>query len=115
MSSEPPNEVADPPPRALVRSGSMNSVDSKDPTFPNVGRKVGRRVVTIAAIFAVLLTVALIAGTVPRLRQQRAVNAVATEVAGAPQRVTVTTVHSMVADAERTLPGNSLPLLEAAM
>jgi multidrug efflux pump subunit AcrA (membrane-fusion protein) len=71
--------------------------------------------VAIVALAAVLLSVALIAGTLPRLRQQQKVNAAAAEVAAAPQRVTVTTVHAMVAEAERVLPGNSLPLEEAAM
>jgi RND family efflux transporter MFP subunit len=115
MSSAPPIEVADPTPKTVERSGAANSIESNAPTNPIVGRKVGRRVVAIVAIVAVLLSIALIAGTLPKLRQQRTVNAAAAEVAAAPQRVTVTTAHPMVPEAERILPGNSLPLLEAAM
>jgi RND family efflux transporter MFP subunit len=115
MSTAPPIEVADPTPKTAERSGAANSIESNAPINPTAGRKVGRRVVAIVAIVAILLSIALIAGTLPRLRQQRTVNASAAEVAAAPQRVTVTTVHSMVPEAERILPGSSLPLLEAAM
>src|SRR5882757_7693952 len=115
MNSAPPIEVAGPTPKTVERSGAANSIESNTPPNPTVGRRVGRRVVAIGTVVAVLLSVALIAGTLPRLRQQRSVNAAAAEVAAAPQRVTVITVHSMVPEAERTLPGNSLPLLEAAM
>jgi len=115
MSSAPPIEKADPTQTAAEQSGAPKSVESN--TLPNspAKRRVSLRVVTVIALAAVLLSVALIAGTLPRLRQQQKVNAAAAEVAAAPQRVTVTTVHAMVAEAERVLPGNSLPLEEAAM
>jgi RND family efflux transporter MFP subunit len=115
MSSAPPIEVADPTPKTSERSGAANPIELNAPTIPTSGRNVGRKVVAIVEIVAVLLSAALIASTLPRLRQQRTVNAAAAEVAAAPQRVTVTTVRSMVPEADRVLPGNSLPLLEAAM
>jgi RND family efflux transporter MFP subunit len=66
-------------------------------------------------VTVVALATALVAGTVPRVRQERAVNAEATAVANSPPRVTVVTVRSAAADNERVLPGNALPLLDAAI
>src|SRR2546429_4257814 len=77
--------------------------------------RAGRRVVTIGAVVAVGLAVALAAATLPRWRQQRSVNAAAAAAAAAPPRVAVTTARPMASDAERVLPGNSLPLLEASL
>src|SRR5262249_38216368 len=54
-------------------------------------------------------------GTLPRLRQQSQVNAAAEEAASAPPRVTVAVARPMKGAAERVLPGNSLPLLEASL
>ena len=48
-------------------------------------------------------------------RQQQAVDAAAAAAAAAPPRVTVAVAQPMAADAERVLPGNALPLLEAAI
>src|SRR5205085_8921133 len=67
------------------------------------------------ALVAVALAAALAVGTIPRWRQQQVVNAAATTAAAAPPRVTVTTARPMATDAERVLPGNSLPLLEASI
>jgi RND family efflux transporter MFP subunit len=64
---------------------------------------------------AVALAGALVAGTVPRLRQEQAVNAQAAAVANSPSRVTVAIARPSPADNERVLPGNALPLLEAAL
>jgi RND family efflux transporter MFP subunit len=77
--------------------------------------RAGRRVVTIGAVVAVGLAVALTAATLPRWRQQQSVNAAAAAAAAAPPRVAVTTARPMASDAERVLPGNSLPLLEASL
>jgi RND family efflux transporter MFP subunit len=57
----------------------------------------------------------LTAGTLPRWRQEQAVSAAAAAVAAAPPRVTVAVAQRMAANAERVLPGNSLPLLEASL
>jgi len=73
------------------------------------------RVLGIGALVVVVLVGALIAGLVPRWRQQQAVNAAAAATAAAPPRVTVTVAQRMASDAERVLPGSSLPLLEASM
>jgi RND family efflux transporter MFP subunit len=66
-------------------------------------------------LVVVALAAALVAGTVPRLRQQQAVNAQAEAVANSVPRVTVSTARPSPADNERVLPGNALPLFEAAM
>jgi RND family efflux transporter MFP subunit len=64
---------------------------------------------------AVALAGALVAGTVPRLRQERAVNAEAAAAAASPPRVAVTVARPAATDATRVLPGNALPLLDAAL
>src|SRR5215472_8887104 len=73
------------------------------------------RVLGLGGLAAVALAGALVAGTVPRLRQQEAVNAQAAAVANSPPRVTVAVARLEAATAERVLPGNALPLLEAAL
>jgi RND family efflux transporter MFP subunit len=77
--------------------------------------RAGRRILVIGIVAAVILAGALIAGTMPRLAQQEAVDAAAAQVASTPPRVTVAVAKPMAADAERVLPGTSLPLLEAAI
>jgi RND family efflux transporter MFP subunit len=101
--------------RAGEQGETSVSKESDTPAVVFAGSRVGRRVVVIVALVAVLLSGALVAGTLPRLRQARKVSAAAAEVAAAPQRVTVTKVEAMAPEAERVLPGNSLPLLEAAI
>jgi RND family efflux transporter MFP subunit len=63
----------------------------------------------------VALVGAVVAGTLPRLREERAVNAQAAAVASRAPRVTVAVAQSADGDSERVLPGNSLPLLDAAL
>jgi RND family efflux transporter MFP subunit len=77
--------------------------------------RTGTRVLAIGGLAAVALAGALAAGTVPRLRQEGAVNAAAAETANALPRVTVAVARTETADAERVLPGNALPLLDAAL
>src|SRR5437773_1511045 len=89
--------------------------DANIPPKPPIGRRMGWRGLAIGAAAVVLLGGALLGGTLPRLRQQRAVNAAAAETAAAPPRVSVAVVRRMAPEAERVLPGNCLPLLEAAM
>ncbi len=69
----------------------------------------------IAALAATALAGALTAGTLPSLRQQQAVSDAAAAAAAALPRVTVAVVQRTTANAERVLPGNSLPLLEASI
>jgi RND family efflux transporter MFP subunit len=66
-------------------------------------------------VAAVALATALFAGTVPRLRQEEAVNTQAAAVANSPLRVTVAVARPSSADNERVLPGSALPLLEAGL
>src|SRR5205807_9145189 len=63
-------------------------------------------VVALAGAFAV--------GTVPRLRQQQ-LDAATAQAAAKPPRVTLAVAQRMAPTAERILPGNSLPLMEAAL
>ncbi len=58
---------------------------------------------------------ALAAGTLPRMRQEQQLEAATVQAAAASPRVTVTVAQRMAANAERVLPGNSLPLLEASI
>jgi RND family efflux transporter MFP subunit len=69
----------------------------------------------MGALVVVVLGGALLAGTLPRLRQEREVSATAAEAAAAAPRVSVVAVRTAPAAAERVLPGNALPLLDAAL
>src|SRR5947209_14618369 len=88
---------------------------------PVAGREVagrpraGRRVLVMVGLVAVALAGALVAGTIPRWYRQEAVTAAAAAATGTPPRVTVVTARPMESLAERILPGNSLPLLEASI
>jgi RND family efflux transporter MFP subunit len=115
MNSAQMTEPVEPSVTVAEQSGASISGPLNNSLDPHVERRVGRRVAAIAAVTVVLLGVALIVGTLPRLRQERKVNAAAAEIAAAPQRVTVTKVEAMAPEAERVLPGNCLPLLEAAI
>src|SRR5262249_32814405 len=79
-------------------------------------RKVaGRRVRALSAFALVALAGALVAGTMPRLKQQRQVEAEAAEAASSAPRVAVAVAREAAPQAERVLPGSSQPLLEAAL
>jgi RND family efflux transporter MFP subunit len=78
-------------------------------------KRAGRRVLVIGALVVVALAAALAVGTLPRLRQQQALDAAATQAAAEPPRVTVAVAQRMAPTAERVLPGNCLPLMEAAL
>ena len=73
------------------------------------------RVLGVGALAAVALAGALTIGTVPRLRQAREVDNAAAEVSSALPRVTVAVARYVASDAERLLPGNAQPLLEAGL
>jgi RND family efflux transporter MFP subunit len=82
----------------------------------NRGRRGARvRIFALGGFAVVALVGALVAGTLPRVRQERAVNAEAATVANRPPRVTVAVARPSPADNERVLPGNALPLLEAGL
>src|SRR5262249_59400318 len=73
------------------------------------------RVFALGGLAAVALATALVAGTVPRVRREQAVNAQAAAVADSLPRVTVATARPSPADNERVLPGNALPLFETGL
>jgi len=85
------------------------------PTEGETRRRAGRRVLLIGALVVVVLAGALAAGTLPRLRQQQQLDAAATQAAAQPPRVTVAVARRMAPSADRVLPGNCLPLMEAAL
>src|SRR6266568_5171674 len=75
----------------------------------------GTRALGIGALAAVTLTGALIVGTLPKWKQTQKVDAAAAEAAAAPPKVTVAVAKRFAPNAERVLPGNSLPLMEASL
>jgi len=81
---------------------------------PRPGR--GRtRLLAGVVLLALLAAGGLAAGTLPRLKQDRAVRALAADTAAQPPRVTVATATRVAPDAERVLPGTGLPLTEIAI
>jgi RND family efflux transporter MFP subunit len=68
-----------------------------------------------SALALVVLGGALAVGAVPRLRQERALDAAAAEAASRPPRVDVALARRAPAGSERVLPGNARPLLEASL
>jgi RND family efflux transporter MFP subunit len=110
MSNSTTNEQVKP---ALVPSSTGGPVQTDAAASSRT--RAGRRILVIGIAAVIILAGALIAGTLPRLAQQNVVDAAAAQVASAPPRVNVAVAKSMAADAERVLPGTSLPLLEAAI
>jgi multidrug efflux pump subunit AcrA (membrane-fusion protein) len=78
-------------------------------------RRAGRRLLVIGAVVVIALAGALAVGTLPRLQQQKQLDAAAAQAASQPPKVTVALAQRITPSAERVLPGNSLPLLEAAL
>jgi RND family efflux transporter MFP subunit len=78
-------------------------------------RRAGPRLLMIGVLIVALLAGALTLGTLPRLWQQRRLDDGATQAASQPPRVSVAIAKRIAPTAERILPGNSLPLMEAAL
>ncbi len=78
-------------------------------------RPIGRRILLLGMVVAVMLAAAFTLSTVPRLRHERALNTEAAAAASRPPRVVVTAARQTPAEAERVLPGNVLPLLDASI
>jgi RND family efflux transporter MFP subunit len=78
-------------------------------------RRAGRRLFVIGAVIVIALAGALTIGTLPRLRQEKQLDTAASQAAAQPPRVTVAPAQRMAPSAERVLPGNSLPLMEATL
>jgi RND family efflux transporter MFP subunit len=78
-------------------------------------RRAGWRFLVIGVLIIMALAAALTVGMLPRLWQRQKLDAAATQAASQPPRVTVAIAKRVAPTAERILPGNSLPLMEAAM
>src|SRR5262245_50957102 len=78
-------------------------------------RLAGHRLFLIALLGLILLAVAIVGGTVPRLRRTAAINALADEAATSLPRVNVAEAHPGSRTATQQLPGNSLPLMETSV
>jgi RND family efflux transporter MFP subunit len=114
MSTQP--LTGKPNPEASPVEGALSEGPAGVQRGGRLGRsRMGVRVLALGGLAAVALAGALIAGTVPRWRQEQAVNAAAAATAAAPPRVTVAIARPSPADNERVLPGNALPLLDAAL
>jgi RND family efflux transporter MFP subunit len=78
-------------------------------------RRSGRLALVVGALAAVALAGALIAATLPRLRQERALRAAADALAEAPPRVSVAPARRAPPTYKLTLPGNAQPFRGAAL
>lgn len=84
-------------------------------TRPPARQQTWTRFLAIGILAALAAGGALAAGTLPRLRQQAAVQEAATAVANAPPRVLVATARQAPQFTEQVLPGNSAALTEAGI
>jgi RND family efflux transporter MFP subunit len=105
---------------SLTTSEKVASDRNEQPAAPTgaevASRKnAGPRLLVIGGVAIVLLAGALVGGTLPRLRQEKEVNASTAEAASALPRVTVAVAKKVAPNAERVLPGTALPLMEAAI
>ncbi len=103
------NPTAPAPPPA----GQVGRISN--PSYHASPRRTRILLLALGGVVVAALAGALVVGTVPRLRQQQAVNAQAAAAANSPPRVTVAAAHPSPADNERVLPGTALPLLEAGL
>ncbi len=105
-SVEQPAATSPPPPEA---SRSETAADQNPSIHP-------WRNVWVAAISLIILGVLATLGimaTLPRLANDRALNAAAAQVSTARPRVTVAQAHKGAPTSDRVLPGNALPLDDA--
>src|SRR6185503_10016612 len=79
------------------------------------GQRSWLRLLAIGVLAALALGGALVAGALPRLRQQAALQQAAAEVASARPRVVVATARQAPQFTEQVLPGNSAALTEASI
>jgi RND family efflux transporter MFP subunit len=98
-------------PESKVPSGETASHESKAQS----GKRLGHRVMAVAALVAVILAGSLVATTLPRLHQQQELAAAAAQSANEPPRVAVGTARLAPATSELNLPGNALPFRESAL
>src|SRR4051812_376125 len=101
----------------VVQEGGQLLMAAQGPTPAEAEsrRRAGRRIVVLVVLLAVALGGAFAAGILPRLRQKQQLDAAAADASAQLPRVTVAVAKRVAPDAERALPGNSLPLMEAAL
>jgi RND family efflux transporter MFP subunit len=108
----------------IIAKPRVDAIDDHDPAMnPSAlvsSRQQNRprtrvRVLAIGAMGIAILAGILTWATIPRLRNQRALDTKAIAAAAAPPRVSVVVAQPMGADVARVLPGNGLPLLEASI
>ena len=109
-----------PPPDQELPKNRADGAPAREPAAfdrPQQGlpRSSRLRALGIGLLAAAALAGALALGTLPRLHRELVASDAAAAVAAALPKVSVAVVERMTADAERVLPGNSLPLLEAAI
>jgi RND family efflux transporter MFP subunit len=78
-------------------------------------KRMGPRVLALAALAVVVLSGGWVAGTLPRLRQTQELDTAAAQTVARPASVTVATAQRAAPSTERVLPGTTLPLLEATI
>jgi RND family efflux transporter MFP subunit len=92
----------------------MSGTASGQVDTPARGRTVWRPFL-VGVVAIATMAIALVAGIKPRLQRERELKAAAAEVSTSLPRVPVVTAKTASATAEQVLPGDSRPLLEAAI
>jgi len=107
-------ELRAPGPTSSTASEPRPPTDANaQPQVRHAPRRPGRRTLLgIGIVLAVTLIGFLAAGTLPRLRHEKELNAAASEAARTPPAVSVVVARNAPPNRERLLPGNSLALFE---
>jgi RND family efflux transporter MFP subunit len=100
--------------KPLAASVPSGATASREPDL-SVRPWRGIWVAAIALVVVALLIALAIAATLPRLRNERALTTAAAQVSTARPRVTVSQAHTPAPTSDRVLPGNALPLDDAAI
>jgi hypothetical protein len=101
--------------QAIPEAGAPSAQSAAPERAGHRSRRTGFLAIGGGALVAAALAAALTAGTLPRWRQQQKVDAAAADAASAPPQVNVAVARQSAPDAERVLPGNIQPLLDAAI
>jgi RND family efflux transporter MFP subunit len=114
MISQPTQENSLAPPVGSTIPGHTTA-SPKGPRDEQRNKKSGRWVAAGVVVFATLLAGLLVAATVPRLRQEKRLNAAAAAVTHSLPQVIVATARIEPRVSEQVLPGNSQAFREAAL
>jgi RND family efflux transporter MFP subunit len=79
------------------------------------GKRLGRKVMAVAALVAAILAGSLVAATLPRLRHKQELDSAADRSANEAPRVAVGTARLAPATSELNLPGNAVAFRESAL